>query len=84
MALTTTYIVVPFLTGAGGALYPGSPRRTPVRGTAIATADDLAPFYAGVMVLRDRSDAAAGVFLEPLLVCAIGDIPGDLVGQLAA
>lgn len=84
MALSTTYIIVPFLTGAGGALHPGNPRRTQVRGTAIAMADSLAPFYAGVIVLRDRSDAAAGVFLEPLLVCALGDVPGDLVSQLAA
>ena len=50
MALTTTYIVVPFLIGARGALHPGSPRRTAVRGTAIAMADGLAPFYAGVIV----------------------------------
>ena len=84
MALTTTYIVVPFLTGAGGALLPGNPRRTIARGTAIAMADGLAPFYAGVIVLRDRNDAAAGVFLEPLLICAIGDVPPDLFQQLAA
>jgi hypothetical protein len=84
MALTTTYIVVPFLIGARGALHPGSPRKTAVRGTAIAMADSLAPFYAGVIVLRDRADAAAGVFLEPLLVCAIGDVPSELLCQLAA
>ena len=84
MALTTTYIVVPFLIGARGALHPGNPRRTAVRGTAIAMADGLAPFYAGVIVLRDRSDPAAGVFLEPLLICAIGDVPSDLLCQLAA
>jgi hypothetical protein len=84
MALTTTYITVPFISGASGALHPGTPRRTVSRGTAIATADSLAPFYAGVIVLRDRTDAAAQVFLEPLLICAIGDVPSSLLSDLAA
>lgn len=84
MALTTTYIVVPFLLGAKGALHPGTPRRMLSRPTAIAIADGLAPFYAGVIVLRDRQDSAAGIFLEPLLICAIGDVPVDLLKQLAA
>lgn len=84
MALTTTYLIVPFLPGARGALHPGTPRRTQVRGEAIATADSLAPFYAGVIVLRDRADPVAGVFLEPVIVCAIGDVPGELLQDLAA
>ena len=84
MPLSTTYIVVPFLAGARGALHPGTPRRTAERGAAIAMADGLAPAYAGVIVLRDRADAAAGVFLEPLLICAIGDVPSELLVQLAA
>lgn len=84
MALTTTYIVVPFLAGAKGRLHPGTPRRSLSRANAIAMADDLAPSYAGVIVLRDRDDPAAGVYLEPLLICVIGDVPGDLLAQLAA
>ena len=84
MALSTTYIVVPFLTGAKGRLHPGTPRRSSSRANAIAMADGLAPSYAGVVVLRDRDDPAAGVYLEPLLICAIGDVPGDLLVQLAA
>ena len=84
MPLSTTYIVVPFLTGARGALHPGSPRRMAERSAAIALADGLAPAYSGVIVLRDRADAAAGVFLEPLLICVIGDVPRDLMVQLAA
>lgn len=84
MALTTTYIVVPFLTGAKGVLHPGAPRRSLTRGSAIAMADGLAPFYAGVIVLRDRKDPAAGIFLEPLLICVIGEVPGDLLRELAA
>lgn len=84
MALQTSFIVVPFIVGARGALHPGTPRRSASRGTAIAMADGLAPFYAGVIVLRDRNDPVAGVFLEPLLVCVIGDVPGDLLHQLAA
>ena len=84
MALNTTYIVVPFLTGAKGGLHPGTPRRSLSRANAIALADGLAPSYAGVIVLRDRDDPAAGVFLEPLLICVIGDVPGDLLAQLAA
>lgn len=84
MALTTTYIIVPFISGANGALHPGSPRRSPSRAYAIATADGLAPFYAGVIVLRDRNDPAASVFLEPLLICVIGDVPRELLTQLAA
>ena len=84
MALSTIYITVPFLLGSNGALYPGAPRRSVSRMTAIATADRLAPFYAGVIVLRDRHDPTAGVFLEPLLICVIGDVPRDLLVQLAA
>ena len=84
MALSTTYIVVPFLLGARGALHPGTPRRLAERGAAIALADGLAPAYAGVIVLRDRTDPAARVYLEPLLICAIGDVPSDLLVQLAA
>lgn len=84
MALATTYITVPFLTGARGALHPGAPRRSTSRGAAIAVADGLASFYSGVIVLRDRSDDEAGIFLEPLLVCVIGDVPRELVAELAA
>ena len=84
MALTTTYIVVPFLSGAKGDLLPATPRRSLTRRSAMATADSLSPFYAGVVVLLDRNDPVAGIFLEPLLICVIGDVPGDLVRQLAA
>lgn len=84
MALTTTYIVVPFLAGARGRLHPGTPRRSLSRANAIAMADGLAPSYAGVIVLRDRHDPVAGVYLEPLLICVIGDVPRDLLVQLAA
>ena len=84
MALSTTYLIVPFLTGAKGTLHPGSPRRASSRGAAIATADGLAPFYAGVVVLRDRDDPDAGIFLEPLLICVIGEVPRNLLKQLAA
>ena len=84
MALTTTFIVVPFMYGAKTTLHPGAPRRSVSRAAAIAMADSLAPFYAGVIVLRDRNDPGAGIFLEPLLICVIGDVPGDLLEQLAA
>ena len=84
MALTTTYFVVPFLRGTRGELLPSTPRRSLSRPNAIAVADGLAPFYAGVAVLRDRNDPVAGIFLEPMLVCVIGDIPGELLQQLAA
>ena len=84
MALNTTFLVVPFITGAAGRLHPGTPRRSLSRGNAIAMADSLAPFYAGVIVLRDRDDPAAGLYLEPVLVCVIGDVPADLLQQLAA
>ena len=84
MALSTTYIVVPFLRGARGILHPGAPRRLSSRAAAIAAADALAPLHAGILVLGDRNDPVAGVFLEPLLVCVIGDIPGDLLHQFAA
>ena len=84
MALTTTYIVVPFLIGARDSLLPAAPRRLITRGSAITLADRLAPFYAGVVVLRDRNDAVAGIFLEPLLICVVGDVPSELLRQLAA
>ena len=84
MALSTRYIVVPFLAGARGVLHPGVPRRSLSRASAIAMADGLAPFHAGVIVLGDRDDPEAGIVLEPLLICVIGDVPGDLLRQLAA
>ena len=84
MALNTSYIVVPFLRGTRDDLMPSTPRRSLSRTNAIAMADGLAPFYAGVVVLRDRNDPVAGVFLEPVLVCVIGDVPGELLKQLAA
>lgn len=84
MTLTTTYTIVPFLRGAGGRLYPGAPRRSASRDSAIAAADHLVPFYAGVIVLMERSDAREGIFLEPILTCVIGDVPSDLLTDLAA
>ena len=84
MALTITYTIVPFLKGAGGRLYPGAPRRSASRDNAIAAADRLVPFYAGVIVLTERSDPADEVFLEPLLTCVIGDVPPELLTNLAA
>lgn len=84
MALNTTYIIVPFLAGSKGGLHPATPRRSLSRRNAMAAADGLAGFYAGVAVLCDRNDPVAGIFLEPLLICVIGDVPGDLVRQLAA
>ena len=84
MATGSIHIVVPFFTDEAGTLHPGTPRRSLSRPNAIALADGLAPFYAGVLVLRDRSDPAAGLYPEPLLVCVIGDVPGEVVRQLAA
>ena len=84
MAMTTTYTVVPFLRGAGGRLHPATPRRSASRDHAIEAADQLVPFYAGVIVLKERSDAAEGVFLEPQLTCVIGEIPPGLLVSLAA
>lgn len=84
MALTTTYIVVPFLSGAAGMLHPGTPRRLASRAMAVAAADGLTPFYAGVVVLRDRHDSASGIFLEPLLIWSIGSVPGSLLEACAA
>lgn len=84
MALRTEYIVVPFLTGAGDKLHPGNPRRLHSRASAIAMADEIAASYSGVMVLRDRHDPVTGVFLEPLPICVMGDVPEDLLHQLAA
>lgn len=82
--LESIYIIVPFLEHAEGKLRPGPPRRSFARDTAIAMAERLAPFYAGVIVLRERKDPVTGFFPEPLLVCVIGDVPGDLMRQLAA
>ena len=84
MAFTTTYIIVPFLKDVRGQLLPSTPRRSLSRTNAIAIADSLAPFYAGIVVLRDRNDPVAGIFLEPVLVCVVGDIPGELLTKLAA
>jgi hypothetical protein len=84
MALTITYTIVPFLRGAGDRLYPGAPRRTVSRDGAIAAADQLVPFYAGVIVLKEQADLVAGLFLEPSIACVIGDVPSELLSDLAA
>ena len=84
MALTINFTIVPFLRGVGGRLHPGVPRRAQARDAAIVAADQLAPFYAGVIVLKERTDTLAGLFMEPLLICVIGDVPEDLLTQLAA
>ena len=84
MALQTSFIVVPFVAGQRGVLHPGTPRRVVAQASAMAMAEGLAPFYAGIIVLMDRNDPVAGLFLEPLLACVIGDVPADLLRQLAA
>lgn len=84
MALSTVYLTVPFVSRGDGVLRPGPPRRSLSRPTALAQAERLAAAHAGVVVLCDRSDPSTHMFLEPLLVCVIGDVPWDLLGQLAA
>lgn len=84
MALTHTFIVVPFFSGVKGMLQPGTPRRALTRANAMTIAEGLGPLCSGVLVLCDRDDPAAGVCLEPLLICIIGDVPGDLLKELAA
>ena len=84
MTLGIVHIIVPFFADEAGGLRPGAPRRSLSRRNAIALADGLAPFYEGVLVLRDGSDAAAGHHAERALVCVIGDVPGEVVRQLAA
>ena len=84
MALTITYTVVPFLRSVQGRLHPGVPRHLSEREAAIAAAEYLAPFYAGAIVLKQRADAAQGTFLEPLVICMIGEVPDDVLRQTAA
>ncbi len=84
MTLTITYTAVPFLRSIGGRLHPGVPRHAATREAALADAERLAPFYAGVIVLKQRADVAAGVFLEPLLVGVVGEVPDDLLKRSAA
>lgn len=78
MALTTAYLVVPFRRGDGGKLVPAAPRRELNHATAAETARRLVPHYAGVIVLIERSDLAAGVFLEPVLTFSAGEVPANL------
>ena len=84
MTLGTIHIIIPYFADDAGGLRPGAPRRSPSRRNAIALADGLAPFYEGVLVLRDGSDGIAGRHAEPALVCVIGDVPGEVVRRLAA
>ncbi len=84
MAPNTIFLVVPFHADARGVLRAGAPRRSASRTSALSMAEALAPFHAGVMVLLDRSDPAAGAFHEPLLIGTVGDVPGDLLRRLAA
>ena len=84
MTLTTSYTLVPFLRSVRGRLHPGVPRRAVAREAALAEAEGLAPFYAGVVVLKHRSEAGPGLTLEPLVVCVIGEVPDDLLTRFAA
>ena len=84
MPFTTTYTIVPFLADAAGRLRPAAPRRSKSREAAIAAADTLVPFYAGVIVLKERSNPPAGLFPEPTLICVIGEVPDGLITALAA
>jgi hypothetical protein len=78
MALTTVYTIVPFQRGDSGKLQPAAPRHEFTHATAVATARGLVPHYAGVIVLIEQSDLAAGVFREPVLTFSAGEVPKDL------
>lgn len=82
--LGIVHIVLPFFADETGGLRPGAPRRSLSRRNAIALADGLAPFYEGVLVLRDADQGCDGRHAGRGLVCVIGDVPGEVVRQLAA
>ena len=82
MTLTITYTLVPFTRSVSGRLHPGVPRHSGARAAALADAERLAQFYAGVIVLKNRSDAERCIVLEPLLICIVGEVPDDLLTNL--
>ena len=44
----------------------------------------MAGQYAGLVVLEEQSDAEQDIYAEPRLLCAIGNVPDEMVAALAA
>lgn len=84
MTLSTTYTTLPFTRAADGQLRPGVRRHLATREAALAAAEHLAPFYAGVVVLKQQADAGNGDILEPIVIGAVGDVPQELLSRSAA
>jgi hypothetical protein len=82
--MVTSYIVVPFSTAAPGKLTPGTPQNVKDRARAIRAAELIAGTAEGVIVLEQESDADADVYAEPKLVLHRGQVPAELLAELAA
>ena len=84
MTLTITYTTVPFLRGSDERLQPGVARHATTRQAALAAAEQLGPFYAGVIVLKQQFDPVRGEASEPVIIGVVGDVPQDLLRHSAA
>src|SRR5262245_33048441 len=82
--MVTSYIVVPFSTAARGKLAPGVPQNLKDRTRAIRVAELLAREVEGVVVLEQEADVAADFYAEPKLIHHRGQVPAELLEQLAA
>ena len=82
MTPTITYATIPFLRGADERLRPGVARHASTRQAALRAAEQLAPFYAGVIVLKQQFDPLRGGSSEP--VGTVGDVPQDLLRRSVA
>ncbi len=53
-------------------------------GKAVAAAERMAGQYAGIVVLEETSDRDQDIYAEPRLIRAIGNVPAEMRGSLAA
>ena len=79
-----SYIVVPFRLGERGKLTPSAPLKQKSQPSAVKAADRLGATVAGVVVLEQQADPLNDFYAEPRLVYRCGEVPPELVEQLAS
>jgi hypothetical protein len=84
MAAITNYIILPFLLDKRGKLKAGTAQKAKDCNKAITAAERMAGQYAGIVVLEEQCDPEQDIFAEPRLIRAIGQVPAEMIEQLAA
>ena len=83
--MATTYIILPFVVAKrGNKLVPCPAQKAKDATRAIAAAERMAEQYAGIVVLEEQSDPEQDIYAEPRLLRAIGNVPADMLENLAA